>query len=431
MIKKYRSLLAASTAMILAAGLAACAPSSDGGGSDAASSDVSLRVIVYTSNPDQLALLDSIAEGFVEQNPEVSEVKFESISATDLDTKLTAELGTSEAPDASWMTVVNSRRYMDAGALVNLAPALSEAEGYDVDDLIPSLTEEWTDGESVYGVPFSTSTQVLYYNSDMFRAAGVATPDEMIEAGTWDWENYRKAAAVVADSQGVPAYAPTFDNVELLFPLMYAYEASPWNAAADKCMADSDEMVDALSLLHDMMYIDKSTTVPGQSANVFDGSAASSIAYLSSASLLADASFEWGVVPTPDGPTGSHPTVGQSAFVAFEKGNHPELASKLVAHLTNAANAGELAAHWVPSRESLLTAEQMSERQPLLTVEQFEPIIDGTISSGKIVPVSRNGGAAQGVFLTELNEHVFTPGIDVSSALAEVCGPVQDALESR
>src|SRR5690606_29826864 len=121
-----------------------------------------------------------------------------------------------------------------------------------------------------------------------------------------------------------------------------------------------------------------------QSANVFDGSAASSIAYLSSVSLLAEASFDWGVVPTPDGPTGSHPTVGQSAFVAFEKGNHPELAAKLVAHLTNAANAGELAAHWVPSRESLLTAEQMSERQPLLTVEQFEPIIDGTITSGKI-----------------------------------------------
>lgn len=410
----------------LTAGLAACSSSAP-----EAAEDVSLRVIVYTANPDQLALLDRLAEGFMSENPEVTEVKFESIAAADLDTKLTAELQTTDAPDASWMTVVNSRRYIEAGALLDLAPTLKADDAFAYDDLIMPLQAAWLDGDGQYGVPFSTSTQVLYYNADMFRAAGQPTPDEMIAADNWTWESYRKAAAAISASQGVPGYGFGFENVELLYPLMYAYEAAPWDETGATCTADTAQMKDAMSLLHSMMYVDESATIPGQTATVFDGSAAATVAYLSSIPLLKDATFEWGVVPTPAGPTGYHPTVGQSAFVAFQKSAHPELAAKLVAYLTNAESAKELAAYWVPARDSLLTAEALAAGQPLVTVEQFEPIVDGTVASGKIVPVSANGGAAQSAFLSALNEFLFAPGVDVDGALASTCAQLQKALESR
>lgn len=414
-------------ASLLVAGLVGCA----GAVPEGEASDVALRVIVYTSNPDQLAMLDELAEGFMAENPAVTKVTFESIAAADLDTKLTAELQTSDAPDASWMTVVNSKRYIEAGALLDLAPTLKADEAFDYDDLIAPLQSAWVVGDAQYGVPFSTSTQVLYYNADMFRAAGQPTPDEMIEAGDWNWDSFREAAAAISASQGVPGYAPPFDNVELLYPLMYAYEASPWNESGAVCTANSAQMKAAMTTLHGMMYTDGSSTLPGQSAAVFDGSAATSIAYLSSIPLLKDAAFEWGVVPTPAGPNGAHPTVGQSAFVAFEKSKNPELAAKLVAYLTNAESSKRLAAYWVPSRDSLLTPAKLAEGQPLLTEEQFAPIVEGTIESGKIVPVSANGGAAQSAFLSALNEFLFTPEADVAAALDSVCEQLTPALESR
>ncbi len=427
MIKTRRWLGAA--LCVLATTIAGCEASTPEASKN--KSDVSLRVIVYTANPDQLALLKSLADDFMKVNTEVKKVTFESIAAADLDTKLTAELQTSEAPDASWMTVVNSRRYIKSGALVNLAPTLQSAEGYKFDDLIPSLQKPWVDGDAQYGAPFSTSTQVLYYNADIFRAAGLPTPDKMIANGTWDWDNFRKAAAKISASEHVPAFTPDFTNIELTYPLMYAYKASPWNDTADTCTMDSREMAAAMTLLHDMMYTDKSTSLPGQTATVFDGSAATSVAYLSSISLLKNAKFEWGVVPTPAGPSGSQPTVGQSAYVAFKKGKNPDLAAKLIAHITNPSNAQKLAAFWVPSRASLLTAAKLHESQPLLSEAQFAPIVKGTIENGKIVPVSNNGGAAQSVLLSSLNEHLFARDAVVDNAMKSVCVDLQPSLKSR
>jgi multiple sugar transport system substrate-binding protein len=391
-------------------------------------SDVSLRVIVYTSNPDQLALLNSLADEFMKQTPAVTSVTFESINAQDLDTKLTAELQTSDAPDASWMSVEDAKRYSSAGALVDLAPTFDADEAFDYEDLIPAFQTAWVDGDAQYGMPFSTSPEVLYYNADMFRAAGVPTPDEMIEAGTWDWQHLREASKAIAATQGVPGFTPKFDNIQILYPLMYAYNASPWNESSDACTMQTPEMEKAMTLLHDMMYKDGSTSLPGQTSAVFDGSAASSIAFLSSVPLLKDAAFQWGVVPTPAGPDGYTPTVGQSAYVAFTKGEAPELAAQLIAYITNAANSEKLAAYWVPSRASLLTAERLHEVQPLLSVDQFEPIVQGALDGGKVIPVATAGSAAGATVLKGLNEFLFTPDADVDAAMESICGDLDPVL---
>lgn len=391
-------------------------------------SDVSLRVIVYTSNPDQLALLESLADEFMEQTPAVTSVTFESINAQDLDTKLTAELQTADAPDISWMSVEDAKRYSSAGALVDLAPTFESTEGFDYDDLVPAFQTAWVDGDAQYGMPFSTSPEVLYYNADMFRAAGQPTPDEMIEEGTWDWDHLREASKAIAASQGVPGFTPRYDNIQILYPLMYAYKASPWNEASDACTMETPEMEEAMTLLHNMMYTDASVSLPGQTAAVFDGSGASTIAFLSSIPLLKDVAFEWGVVPTPAGPDGYTPTVGQSAYVAFTKGEAPELAAQLIAYITNAKNSEKLAAYWVPSRAALLTAERMNEVQPLLSVEQFEPIVQGALQDGKVIPVATVGSAAGGTVLKGLNEFLFTPDADVEEALASVCADLDSVL---
>ena len=61
--------------------------------------------------------------------------------------------------------------------LQDLAPTLNKAAGYDFADFSKPALGLWMVGDKVYGVPFSTSPFVIFYNKDMFDKAGLDRPD--------------------------------------------------------------------------------------------------------------------------------------------------------------------------------------------------------------------------------------------------------------
>lgn len=128
----------------LTAGLAAC--SGNGPASDQASGDITLRMTMWTSNPDHIALFEEIAEEFMAQEPSVTDIQFESLTLDQLDTVLTTGVTSGDAPDLTWLPVESSREYIEAGALLDVAPTLTSTEGYNYDDLVPALQERWQEG---------------------------------------------------------------------------------------------------------------------------------------------------------------------------------------------------------------------------------------------------------------------------------------------
>ncbi|MGB3376528.1 MAG: extracellular solute-binding protein [Microbacterium sp.] len=392
---------------------------------------VELRFLLWASNPDQLALFESMGEEFVAQNDDVSAVHFESVTLSDLNTLLPTWLASNSPPDASWLPVESSIEYMNAGALVDLTPTLKSFEGYEYDDLADRMQKPWREGDAQYGVPFSNGPLIMYYNKDLFAQAGVEDPSAAMAADSWDWDTLRAGLKkVVADTgkSGVVFDAFEFKNWVRMLPLIRAYGGSPWDASGEKCTMDSPETVAAYTALHEMVYDEKITPRPGQQADFWGGGAATLIAYLGSNAKLADVDFDYGVAPTPAGPGGAGQHVGQSAMVAYSAGKNTDAASRLVAFLTNPENMKELSAYYPPSRTSLLSTEVMAESAPVLEAAQLEPILDAVLNSGTFTPVTERSAETTAALNAALDQYVYGADADIPSAMKQVCAAIQPSL---
>src|SRR5882762_6767914 len=83
--------------------------------------------------------------------------------------------------------------------MVDLAPRLKAAKGYQLDELTPAATRLWQKNGDLYAYPFSTSPLGMFYNKEMLARAGVTdAPDQLLAAGRWTWDNAEKMAAQVA-----------------------------------------------------------------------------------------------------------------------------------------------------------------------------------------------------------------------------------------
>lgn len=426
---RRRSFLAGLGLVSAAGGLAGCSsgftrsrPKGDG---------ITLRMTLWTSNPKQLALFNTIADEFMAMNRSVTNIEFESLTLDQLDMVLATGITAGDAPDLSWLPVESSLEYIDAGALLDATPVLSATDGYDFADLDPRLQEPWRQGDAQYGVPFSTGPLIMYYNSDLYAKAGVKSPADLLADGDWNWESFRRISKELTGAAGVPGYVVNdfkFRNWTRLLPVMNAYEASPWNADATGCTADSPQMRDALGLFHGMVFEDGSSPVPGQQVDFFGGQAGATSAFLGSNSLLADASFKWDIVPTPGGPAGEMQSVGQSAIVALSAGKNHEAALAFLAFLTNRDNAARISKFFPPARKSLLNADVLAQSSGLLSPQQLEPIVASITTKGRIFPVAPNNASVANALNSSFDEFVYRPDADLATSLPKVCAAIEPVL---
>ena len=70
-----------------------------------------------------------------------------------------------------------SQTMIDTGRLI-AAHDLMAADGYDSSVFVPAVADYYGDGEGMVAMAFNSSTPILFYNKDMFAAAGVEPPAE-------------------------------------------------------------------------------------------------------------------------------------------------------------------------------------------------------------------------------------------------------------
>ena len=158
-----------------------------------------LRFTVWTGNDAHLSMLNGIADSFTATRPGVT-VNYETIPAGDYIQKLTFQLAGGNPPDLGWMFENSIPTFVAADAVLDLGPALNSAEGYDLADFSEPAMGLWADGDAVWGVPFSTSPFMIYFNKDMFDAAGLEDPLTLASKGEWDMDAFRAAAKALAEA---------------------------------------------------------------------------------------------------------------------------------------------------------------------------------------------------------------------------------------
>ena len=390
-----------------------------------------LRFTVWSGNQAHLDMLNSFAESFQETHPDVT-VQFDVIPFGDYVQKVTLQLAGGNPPDLGWLAESSAPTFIDAGVLADISDELQGAEGYDFADFSESALELWQRDDALYGVPFSTSPFIVYFNRSMFEEAGLTPPDELAAQGEWTWEALQEAAATLT-RPGEGIYG--FESVDgegygarvwhTLIPIIRAYGGQAWTN--DECRLDSPEAVQAVQLYHDMVFADASAVPPGEQGSFFTGNSAITITQLSRVTNLSEADFEWGLAPLPAGPAGGAGVIGQAAVVAFSAGNNTDLATEFIAHMTNQENVATMAEFFPPARQSVLQSDTFLSSNPMVTEEQMQIVAEG-IATGTVLPndpmFPQIDAAARPVF-----DQLWNPDADVAQVMSNVCDAIEPLLQ--
>lgn len=392
--------------------------------------DVELRMTVWTSNEDQLALFDSIADEYIADHPEVKSITFDALPFEDYTTTLTTQIAGGNAPDLAWVLENAAPDFVASGALTDLTATFEATEGYEFDDLSASATELWRSGDELVAYPFSTSPFVVFANDDLLAAAGQPTSAELQASGQWNWEDISAIGSAVNAATGKAGFVIrdfeylTWDN---LASVWLGWGAAPWSEDGTECQFDSDEMSDAFAFLHDAAFTSKSMPGPGTTADFFAGEAAFTVTQISRASLLADGGFAWNLLPLPEGPVGEYSMVGQAAIGALAQGENPEVAAEFLAFFSNPANAEKLAQYFPPPRESLLNSEVLAAANPILSAEQLENVVVPAIGTGVVRP-QHTDSAEIGQQVRSALDAIWVADADIPAVLESVCGAIDPLL---
>lgn len=164
--------------------------SSDDPSAGATTGDTAKPVTVtytnFISNGGNEDNLDTIVKAFEKENPNIT-VNVTTLPYGDYFTALQTDLVAGTQADVFDIEYANYRSYVESGVAAPI-------EGVDTSVYRPALKEAYqTDGVQ-YALPTSFSTVVLYYNKDLFDAAGVDYPT----AG-WTWTEENAAAKAITD----------------------------------------------------------------------------------------------------------------------------------------------------------------------------------------------------------------------------------------
>ena len=349
---------------------------------------VALKIATWTSNPDQIALLNSFVEGFAKEKGLPITATFESIPFAEYNTKLSLELQGSNGPDLFWVLETAAPAFIESGLLAKLNDGM---KAYDPEDISADALELWSKGGNVYAIPFSTSPFFILYNKDLFAKAGLKTPEQYVAEGAWNWETFRMVAKAIKDKTGIWGFQ-TVDGqgydarvLHNLAPMVRSYGGDFWTDDG-QVLINKDASVAAVTLFHSMVFKDASVVPPGNQSDFFAGNAAMTVGQISRVSKLNESAFAWGLAPMPAGPKGESPVIGQAAIGAHSKSKNVALASELVAYMTNKSSVAAMAGIWPPARKSVLESDAFLTSNKSVTAEQMKLAVATSIKSGRVLP---------------------------------------------
>jgi len=240
------------------------------GGIQQAGAPVRLTLFTWTK-PEELKVNQKLVGEFMQANPKIKVEIVNEPSRGAMD-KLQSMIAGRSAPDVMSIHGAYFIPLADKGALLDLDEYVKEAD-FELNDFYPQLVDLCKWKGSLYSLPRYTSVYVLFYNKDLFDAAGLAYPDD-----SWTWDNYLAAAKKMTHpgaEQGSYQYGCLIQFWGArLYPWLWQNGGDLLSADRKRCTLDSPECREALKFLVDLRYKDKvtpgtSTTNPDQDLAMF------------------------------------------------------------------------------------------------------------------------------------------------------------------
>jgi multiple sugar transport system substrate-binding protein len=193
----------------------------------------------------------AVVKAFEEKNPDIT-VVFESVPYADIFLKYKTLIAAGLAPDVMSMNYDNAYMFASMGALAPLDELIT-ASGYDTSTIYKSALDMFKLNGVQYSMPATFSDVVLFYNKNLFDAAGLEYPQR-----DWTKEEFQAAAkALTLDTNGdgkIDQWGYTFPWWPIVLEM---YNAKIWSADGKTCTLNSPEGIKAMQSIVDARYVSK------------------------------------------------------------------------------------------------------------------------------------------------------------------------------
>ena len=211
-MKKWKRLTAAGMAAMMTFSLAAC-----GNSGEKAESDSSEGITVTFWNSFTGAdgdMLVELVDRFNEENTDGITVEMD--ISSDFDSQLSTAFAANEGP--TMILSSSAYRFTYGDYLQDVSDVFDKTE-LNKDDFIQSYLDYCSDGDSMYFVPFQVVGYYMYWNKDLFEAAGL---DPDTPPANWDeWESF--AASITNPDQNVYGSGISYDYAYQIAHIMQRF----------------------------------------------------------------------------------------------------------------------------------------------------------------------------------------------------------------
>ncbi len=395
----------------------------------AAQAQTAITYLMWGS-PQEAAAWQVVVGGFEAIHPDIKVT----VEVADWDSyweKLRVQMAGGTPPDVFAMDAPLYRDWQSRDVLLNLTPYL-DADPALLDGVFPITMQAYETPDGTFGLPRDFQTIVLYYNKDMFDAAGLAYPND-----TWTYDDFRANAAKLTldkDGDGTTDQWGFWDGGYDLEPfwgsLVWSHGGEIVDLAAGKTLIDSPQAQAGFQVLADMWLTDKSMPTEQQLAQYgwdgfLSGVSAMGVSGHWSVPEYSAAAFKWDIAPMPIGPAGRATGVNSAGFVIAKGSKNPDAAWEFVKYAFSDAGQSELAKIGlaIPVRKSVAESAAYLDQPTKIDHSLYVKALDYAHLKPVFKGYEEWSGAVGDALLT-----VWGGEADLADGLAEAVAGGDDAL---
>ena len=324
-----------------------------------------------------------------------------------------------DLPDVAMVSAQWHRTLATRGVLSELTQ--DQFEVLDLGDFWPNLLGAYNYDGVQYGLPTDLDLQLVYYNKDLFDAAGVSYP----EAG-WTWDDYRAIAQALTQGEGVgKTYGSASFNFGGTRMIAWSYGGDFIDPETGEAAMESEPVKRAMGVVNALLVEDQSAPLPGTEGVTNDRVGMNMWGPWGSWYILRDVEFDWDVVPVPAG-TEEVVLAWGSTLAAFKSSDNQDAVRQFMDFFLSPATQFQRASDWAwfpPGMAATETEGFMEEEVLALSAEQKQFVID-SVANGRAPFVHREEARLQNIYTQELS--LVTSG---DQTMEEALASIQEAWQ--
>ncbi len=252
----------------------------------------------YSLSPSQQTVMERLIAQFNQTHPEIQVVGKNQGTSGD-------PVKAGSRPDLAMLYPSDIAALVKGGWLAVLDDYMQDEQvGFmegDMEDIAPAYVDRYPQfGNRVYSVGFMHSMEVMYYNADLLRAAGLGKPPET-------WDEFAKVCAAVSKPPDVYCYEMKADATDFV-TWVYSRGGDMVGANGRTAAFNQKAGVEALTLLNDLFrkryaiaasraFQEPSDFAAGKVAFTFDSTLG--LGFYDRAIKGAGKMMAWGIAPSP------------------------------------------------------------------------------------------------------------------------------------